>query len=59
MAMERAEYEVTIRRVETCRVRVAAASKAEAVEAAMTEERYGNVANHIYSDEHVEVSKIA
>lgn len=56
--MEREEYEVTIRRIETCRVRVVATSEAEAIEAAMMEERCGNIANHVYSDEHVEVAKI-
>ena len=45
--MEREEYEVTIRRIETCRVRVVATSEAEAIEAAMMEERCGNIANHV------------
>ena len=56
--MEREEYEVTIRRIETCRVRVVAASEADAVEAALRAESSGSVVNHAYSDERVEVEKV-
>lgn len=58
MAMERHVYEVMIRRTETCRVRVMAASESAAVEAALREESSGRVSNHAYSDECVEVEKV-
>lgn len=56
--MEREEYEVTIRRIETCRVRVEASSEADAVEAAMRAESSGCVEDHAYSDERVEVERV-
>ena len=47
-----------IRRTETCRVRVMAASESAAVEAALREESSGRVSNHAYSDECVEAKKV-
>lgn len=56
MAMEREMYEVTIRRVETCRVRVAASSNVDAVETALEMERRGEIPNYVYSDERAEAT---
>ena len=56
MAMEREMYEVTIRRVETCRVRVTALSDVEAIETALEMERRGEIPNYVYSDECAEVT---
>ena len=49
-------YEVTIRRVETCRVRVTALSDVEAIETALEMERRGEIPNYVYSDECAEVT---
>lgn len=54
--MEREVYEVTIRRVETCRVRVTAASDVEAVVTALEMERRGEIPDYVYSDEHAEAT---
>ena len=55
-AMEREVYEVTIRRVETCRVRVTAASDVEAVVTALEMERRGEIPDYVYSGEHAEAT---
>ena len=54
--MEREVYEVTIRRVESCRVRVTAASDGEAIAAALEMERRGEIPDYAYSDEHAEAT---
>ena len=52
--MECSEYEVVIRRVETCSVKVMASSQDEAIGKAVELEALGLVANHAYSDESAE-----